>query len=127
MLIQNVYSPLDEEIAKRVYIYSMDKKFHALWRGSALSRPLLDALFVKNKNKQPVLVGLHTTDSFLIRKPEKPGRIVMSYRWNGFGFSGIKELMYNVNSEYISYSKQNINLYDNHKFLIQKFPFMFLN
>ena len=127
MLIQNVYSPLDEETAKRVYIYSMDKKFHALWRGSALSRPLLDALFVKNKNQQPVLVGLHTTDSFLIRKPEKPGRIVMSYHWNGFGFSGVKELMYNINSSYISYSKQNINLYDNNKFLIQKVPFMFLN
>ena len=70
MLIQNVYSPLDNEIGKRVYIYGFDKGLRALWRGSALSRPLLDAVFIDNpKDGRPILVALHTADSFLVRDP----------------------------------------------------------
>src|SRR6185369_11344610 len=56
MLIQEIYSSLDREVAKRVYLYSFAGSFHALWRGSALSRPLLDAVFIGRRKKKPVLV-----------------------------------------------------------------------
>lgn len=92
MLIQEIYSPFDRETAKRVYLYSMDGGFHALWRGSALSRPLLDATFAQGGKGKPLLVALHTADSFLARNPSTKERTIMSYRWNGFGFSGIKEV-----------------------------------
>lgn len=111
MLIQNVYSTIDEEVAKRVYIYSFDGGMKAMWRGSALSRPLLDALFItSSKDHSPILVALHSTDSFLVRDKSKPGRIVMSYRWNGFGFTGIKELKLNTAGDYLSYSRGVVKL-----------------
>jgi poly-gamma-glutamate synthesis protein (capsule biosynthesis protein) len=88
MLIQEIYSSLDREIAKRVYLYSFDGTFHALWRGSALSRPLLDAVFDTGLKKNPQLVALHSAETFLKRKPGTEQRTVMRYRWNGFGFSG---------------------------------------
>jgi poly-gamma-glutamate synthesis protein (capsule biosynthesis protein) len=92
MLQQNIYSSLDKEIAARVYLYSLDGTFHALWRGSALSRPLLDAVFIRGKYGKPLLVGLHSADSFLARDRHVKGRLLMSYRWNGFGFTGRKEV-----------------------------------
>jgi hypothetical protein len=91
MLIQEIYSSLDREVAKRVYLYSFAGSFHALWRGSALSRPLLDAAFIGRRKKKPVLVALHRDETFLKRKPKSDRRIVMEYRWNGFGFSGSHE------------------------------------
>lgn len=92
MLIQNIYSSIDEETDKRVYIYSLNGGLKALWRGSALSRPLLDAIFITDPiNRKPLLIGLHTSDSFLVRDKNREGRIVMSYRWDGFGFSGVRE------------------------------------
>jgi len=91
MLIQEIYSSLDREVGKRVYLYSFAGSFHALWRGSALSRPLLDAVFIGRRQKKPVLVALHRDETFLKRKPKSDRRIVMEYRWNGFGFSGNNE------------------------------------
>ena len=88
MLIQDIYSSLDREVAKRVYLYSFDGTFHALWRGSALSRPLLDAAFVTRRKKKPQLVALHRAETFLKKRPGTERRTVMRYRWNGFGFSG---------------------------------------
>lgn len=90
MLLQEIYSSLDRKTALRVYLYSFDGGFHALWRGSALSRPLLDAAFTTGRNK-PLLVALHSGDTFLKRKPGTALRTVMRYRWNGFGFSGVDE------------------------------------
>nr|WP_246044581.1 CapA family protein [Geomonas ferrireducens] len=91
MLIQEVFSSLDREVAKRVYLYSFDGAFHALWRGSALSRPLLDAQFVSRRKKKPVLVALHRDEAFLKRRRGTDRRTVMEYRWNGFGFTGSAE------------------------------------
>ena len=122
MLIQNIYSSLDNEVAKRVYIYSFDQKFHALWRGSALSRPLLDAILVKPANNKPVLVALHTADSFLVRNPSTPGRIIMSYHWNGFGFSGVKQLKAEKSSSRLSFAKDEIKLIDEKNATVQKIP-----
>lgn len=90
--IQDIYSSFDREVAKRVYIYSFDSGFHALWRGTVLSRPLLDAAFIEQRDdKKPLLVALHSDETFLKRNRGTKGRIIMWYRWNGFGFSGVAE------------------------------------
>ena len=121
MLIQDVYSTLDEEIAKRVYIYSMDTRLKAMWRGSALSRPLLDALFISaSKNQTPVLVALHSSDTYLVRDKTKPGRIVMSYKWNGFGFTGIKETRLDIAADRLSFSRGYINLFSSDGSIVQR-------
>jgi poly-gamma-glutamate synthesis protein (capsule biosynthesis protein) len=91
MLIQSMYSKFDKETAQRLYIYSFDKGFHALWRGTALSRPLIDAVF-SMAGDSVRLVALHSSDSFLLRDNTCTGRIVAIYRWNGFGFTGVKEI-----------------------------------
>lgn len=91
MLIQEIYSSLDREVAKRIYLYSFNGGFHALWRGSALSRPLLDAAFTAGRKETPQLVALHSDETFLKRRPETKQRKVMRYRWNGFGFTGLEE------------------------------------
>jgi poly-gamma-glutamate synthesis protein (capsule biosynthesis protein) len=110
MLIQDIYSSLDREVAKRVYLYSFDGGFHALWRGSALSRPLLDAEFAASAGKRPLLVALHTDDTFLKRKRQTPGRVVMSYRWNGFGFTGNKDLKGSESCGSLSCSRGKVRL-----------------
>jgi hypothetical protein len=113
MLIQNIYSSLDNEVAKRVYIYSLDGNFHALWRGSGLSRPLIDAVFITDEKNRPILIALHTSDSFLLRKRNTTERIVMGYRWNGFGFSGLKEIKLKTTSDHLSLSKGKLRLINN--------------
>jgi hypothetical protein len=109
-LVQNIYSSLDREIAKRVYVYSFSGGFHALWRGSALSRPLEDALFFNGTDGRPRLLALHTPDSFLVRDPGKPGKILMSYRWNGFGFTGGAQRKINLPADGISLAHNKIRL-----------------
>jgi hypothetical protein len=110
MLIQEIYSSFDRETAKRVYLYSLDGGFHALWRGSALSRPLLDAAFVPGNKGKPLLVALHSADSFLARNPKCEDRLVMTYRWNGFGFTGIRELQGERDSDSVKYAKGRVRL-----------------
>jgi hypothetical protein len=110
MLLQNVYSPLDRQIARRVYLYSLDGAFRALWRGSGLSRPLRDALFVIGRDGRPVLLALHSPDTFLLRDPGRSGSILMGYRWNGFGFDGGRQLKLDVTADGISYRRGKIRL-----------------
>lgn len=122
MVIQKIYSSLDNEVGKRVYLYNIDKGLNALWRGSALSRPLLDAVFVKNQNnKKLLLIALHTTDSFLLRNPAKEGRIIMSYKWNGFGFNGSKEIKTNALANRLSFSNGKIKLIDESGVVVKEF------
>jgi hypothetical protein len=113
MLIQRIYSSFDHETAKRVYIYSFDRGFHALWRGTALVRPLIDAVWVRPANGRPVLAALHSDDSFLARKPETPGRRVMFYRWNGFGFTGFREISVEPGCEGLSFERGRLRLIRN--------------
>ena len=103
MLLQSMYSTFDKETAKRVYIYSFEAGFHALWRGTALSRPLIDAVFVPIKNNRPLLVALHSADSFMLRDPTCKRRIITVYKWNGFGFTGIKDIKTETECDGISY------------------------
>jgi poly-gamma-glutamate capsule biosynthesis protein CapA/YwtB (metallophosphatase superfamily) len=123
ILIQNIYSTIDEEVAKRIYVYSLDGGMKAIWRGSALSRPLLDAVFISvDAGQSPILIALHSTDSFLLRDKTKPGRIVMSYRWNGFGFTGIKEIKLDTTANYLSYNKGIVKLVGNDGSVVNTLP-----
>jgi poly-gamma-glutamate synthesis protein (capsule biosynthesis protein) len=112
-LLLKVYSSLDGEVARRVYIYSMDGKLRARWRGSALSRPLEDALFLESPERKPLLVGLHSADSFLLRDRTTKDRIIMGYQWNGFGFAGKKEKRLDGKSGRLFVQKGKVNLVDN--------------
>lgn len=109
MLLQTIYSKFDKEISKRVYIYSFKDGFHALWRGTALSRPLIDAVFVK-KGSVRVLAALHSADSFILRDKKCTKRVVTCYRWNGFGFTGINEISVEDNCDKISLNSGGICL-----------------
>lgn len=110
MLIQDIYSSFDRETAKRIYLYSMDGGYHALWRGSALSRPMLDALFVPGNKGKPLLVALHSADSFLARNPNSKDRLIMTYRWNGFGFTGIREFKTEVFSDGLTFTRGKLRV-----------------
>lgn len=109
-LVQQIYSSFDREVAKRVYIYSFDGPFHALWRGSALSRPLLDAVFVEQNGAEPLLVALHSSDAFIRREKVANERLVMGYRWNGFGFTGLGTTRISVPADTIGYRKNKLYL-----------------
>lgn len=110
MLLQSIYSKFDKEKAKRVYIYSFNTGFHALWRGTALCRPLIDAVFFSPKNGPPLLVALHSRDSFVIRDPKCKKRIVTVYKWNGFGFSGINNIEIEDECDAISFFSNEIRV-----------------
>jgi len=110
MLIQQIYSSFDRETAKRIYLYSLDGGFHALWRGSALSRPLLDAAFVPGSNGKPLLVALLSADSFLARNPNCAERLIMTYRWNGFGFTGIREFNAEKLSDSLTFTRGKLQV-----------------
>lgn len=109
MLIQTIYSKFDKETSKRIYIYSFKSGFHALWRGTALSRPLIDAIFVTT-GKKVLLAALHSADSFILRDKKCIRRIVTFYRWNGFGFTGVVEFSVEDNCDKISEIPDGIRL-----------------
>ena len=50
-----------------------------------------------------------------------PGRIIMSYRWNGFGFSGIKEIKSKESANSLSFTKGEIKLLDENNTVVKKF------
>lgn len=87
--LENHYSSIDKENAPRPYVYEITNgTLHALWRGSALSRPLIDATLTSDKK---YLIALHRKDSFININPNIRQSFVEIYKWNGFGFSGLKD------------------------------------
>jgi hypothetical protein len=86
--IEKHYSTIDGEMALRPYVYNISKSgLQALWRGSALSRPLIDAVLSPDKK---FLIALHRGDSFINHDPQNDDTRIELYKWNGFGFSGYK-------------------------------------
>jgi poly-gamma-glutamate synthesis protein (capsule biosynthesis protein) len=84
--LENHYSSIDGEYGLRPYVYSITKTgLVALWRGSALSRPLLDAILTTDRK---YMVALHRGDSFINLNSNSKDIKIESYKWNGFGFSG---------------------------------------
>jgi poly-gamma-glutamate synthesis protein (capsule biosynthesis protein) len=89
--LEKHYSSLDNEEAPRPYVYMItDTGLQALWRGSGLTRPLIDASLTKDKK---YLMALHRSDSFLSLNCDSGtgNTVVEVYQWNGFGFSGLQD------------------------------------
>ncbi len=80
-------SSIDDEVGLRPYVYAVGPHgLIARWRGSALARPLIDAV----ESKDGVLCALHRGDSFLLPDPATKTTRIAAYRWNGFGFTGVE-------------------------------------
>jgi hypothetical protein len=87
--LERHYSSIDEEYGTRPYVYNMTRAgLSALWRGSALSRPLIDAALSPDKK---YLIALHRGDSFINPDSTNCDTRLETYKWNGFGFSGYKD------------------------------------
>lgn len=100
LLIEDRYSNLDKRVAPRPYVYALDPpppgggtgRLRALWRGSALAYPLIDAVVMPSTGGGDVLCALHEASSFLAGPVATDGAtpaapLTLAYRWNGFGFS----------------------------------------
>jgi len=88
--LEKYYSTLDKETNLRPYVYSFDKSgLFALWRGSALAWPMMDALLSPKDNK--TLCVLHRGDSFIQLNYSNKSYRTAAYTWNGFGFSGLTD------------------------------------
>jgi poly-gamma-glutamate synthesis protein (capsule biosynthesis protein) len=83
-------SSMDAEDGPRPYVYEVNSHgLIALWRGSALAWPLLDARLLAGEDGRTYLCALHRGDSFLVPAASHPAPPhVFVYAWNGFGFSG---------------------------------------
>jgi hypothetical protein len=88
--LEKHFSSLDGEVSLRPYVYSLDNKgVFARWRGSALAWPLLDARV--SPHDQTILCALHRGDSFIVQDPNNETTRVATYKWNGFGFTGVSD------------------------------------
>lgn len=84
--IEEHFSDIDNEIAPRPHVYRVtDKKLVALWRGSALARPLIDATVLCGNGC--ALCAFHRGDTFLAPGVGADNTRTDMYHWNGFGFS----------------------------------------
>lgn len=88
--LEKHYSKLDNENDIRPYVYGLDDKgLFALWRGSALSWPLIDAQISSIDKK--ILCALHRGDSFINPDKKTISKRIGAYQWNGFGFRGLSD------------------------------------
>ena len=86
-ILERHYSNMDGETGLRPYVYGVDDRgIHARWRGSALAWPIIDAQIMPCDNK--TLCALHRGDSFINIDQTAENTRIMTYQWNGFGFSG---------------------------------------
>jgi hypothetical protein len=87
--LERHFSTLDKETAPRPYVYRItDTGLQALWRGSGLSRPLIDATLTPDRK---YLIALHRSDPFINLNQNNENTVIEIYKWNGFGFSGLKD------------------------------------
>lgn len=88
--IESYFSSIDKEINVRPYVYAVDNKgIVALWRGSALAWPILDAQ-ISTVNDQ-ILCALNRGDAFISIGKINKKKTITAYKWNGFGFNVIKD------------------------------------
>jgi poly-gamma-glutamate synthesis protein (capsule biosynthesis protein) len=107
MTLEKHYSSIDGEYGLRPYVYNITNAgLVDLWRGSALSRPLIDATLTPDKK---YLVALHRGDSFLNLNSLNAEMRFEAYQWNGFGFSGY------IDYEAIEFAKKYYSLEQNVK------------
>lgn len=80
-------SPLHPVMAKRPFIYNlMDGDLKPLWRGSRLSKPLIDYNFLD-------IDGDGIDELISIEISSDGRRLINTYKWKGFGFEGYMESM----------------------------------
>jgi poly-gamma-glutamate synthesis protein (capsule biosynthesis protein) len=85
------YSDIDGQNDLRPYVFqATEAGFVDLWRGSALSRPIVAGKVIE-VGGQSFLCVIHRGDSFLRPDPATPLRTRKVYRWSGFGFSGVDD------------------------------------
>jgi len=90
--LENHYSSMDNQMAPRPYVYRVTKNgLVALWRGSALARPIVD-MFMFNTKSEDYLCVLHRGDSYLEPDPGTKKRMLAFYAWNGFGFNIVENV-----------------------------------
>lgn len=83
------YSSFDQEVALRPQVFRVEHgRSLDLWRGTALSRPLLAARLITVGDHE-YLCAIHRGDSFLKRDPKTTKRYHTLYEWSGFGFHGV--------------------------------------
>lgn len=88
--LEKHYSSIDTEDGPRPYVYCVSSYgLRALWRGSALAWPLIDATLLCRK--LCYVCALHRGDSFITLNPQSKSVRTAVYEWNGFGFSGIED------------------------------------
>ena len=90
VMVEKHYSPIDKEVNLRPYVYQVTKNgLNAKWRGSALSWPLLDLKVCGRDNC--IIHAVHRGDAFINLNPSNKTKRLYSYRWNGFGYRGLKD------------------------------------
>jgi len=64
-----------------------------IWRGTALSWPLLFARLFTAPDGRELLCALHRGDSFVHRQPQidRGRRFFAIYEWSGFGFRQVND------------------------------------
>lgn len=88
------YSAFDQETALRPYVFAIrDGQPIDVWRGTALSWPLLYARLIQLGDGRERLCALHRGDSFVRRDPQisSQRRFHAVYAWSGFGFRRVDE------------------------------------
>ncbi|HEX3045721.1 MAG TPA: hypothetical protein VHY08_13270 [Bacillota bacterium] len=73
-------SPLHPVLAKRLFIYNFDHDLRPKWRGSRLSKPLVDFFFFTNHKQETYLISTEIT--------RDNQQCLNAYFWDQFGFTG---------------------------------------
>lgn len=92
--LRRLYSRFDDEQALRPYVFAIKGgRVVDVWRGTALSWPLLFARLLQLPDGRERLCALHRGDSFVRRDPQIPAsrRFHAVYAWSGFGFARVDD------------------------------------
>lgn len=92
--LRRLYSTFDGEQALRPYVFAVrGDRTVDLWRGTALSWPLLYARLFDAPDGRELLCARHRGDSFVHRNPQisRDRRFHAVYAWTGFGFRQVED------------------------------------
>lgn len=92
--LRRLYSTFDNEVALRPYVFALKgERTVDVWRGTALSWPLLYARLLTAPDGRELLCALHRGDSYVHRNPQvaRQKRFHAVYAWTGFGFRQVED------------------------------------
>lgn len=89
-------------MAKRPFIYSyIDNKLQPKWRGSRLSKPIVDYTFYDiDEDTHDEIISIETL--------ENEQMVLNSYKWRGFGFEGFLEGQNNYQAMEVSIEENRV-------------------